>query len=116
MNQLSSPAVESRLGDGVVSPMRELHRSGMPSAANRLDELSQGGGVDVMRAARAAQQAVIDEMRRILSNLLEWQGFQEAVALLREVLKMQGQVSEETEKRIEREIFGAEPEDPPSND
>ena len=48
-------------------------------------------------------------MNRILTNLVKWEGFQEAVTLLREVLRMQKQVSEETEKRIEAEIFGVEP-------
>ncbi len=54
-------------------------------------------------------------MERILANMLKWEGFQEAVALLREVVKMQGGVTQETEKRIETEILGTAPSSAPSH-
>ena len=41
--------------------------------------------------------------------MLKWEGFQEAVVLLREVLRLQGRLNAETEKRIEAMILGTEP-------
>ena len=45
-------------------------------------------------------------MNRILGNMQKWERFQEAVSLLREVLKMQGNLNQEIEQRME-EVFGA---------
>ncbi len=114
VNQLSSPAAESRLGGAIIEPMNALARTQMPAAADLLDRLSRQADALELGEARAAQEAVLADMQRILANMLKWEGFQEAVALLREVLKMQGNLSEETEKRIEREIFGNSPATGPS--
>ena len=54
---------------------------------------------------------VLDEMRRILSNMLKWEGFQEAVTMLREVLRLQKDLHRETQQEIERraaELLGDE--------
>lgn len=109
INQLSTPAVEARLGQNVVEPMDSLHRVLMPLAADRIDRLDRERSADAIGPAREGQEAVLAEMKRILESLLKWEGYQEAVTLLREVLKMQKSVSEETEKRIEQDIFGVPP-------
>ena len=54
-------------------------------------------------------------MRAILANMRKWEGFQEVVILLRDVLKMQRKLIQETETRVESEIFGTEPASQPSN-
>jgi hypothetical protein len=54
-------------------------------------------------------------MNEILANMIKWEGFQEAVILLRDILKLQRDLNLETEKRIESEIFGNEAETKPSN-
>ncbi len=112
VNQLSSPTAEARLGNGIVEPLNVLSRTRMPGAADELDLL--GRERPDIQPARAAQEAILADMQRILANMLKWEGFQEAVALLREVLKMQGNLSRETEKRLETEIFGTEPASEPS--
>ena len=109
VNQLSSPPVEARLGGGVVEPMSSLSQSRMPEAADDLDRLARQDTVETQQQARAAQQAIVTEMNRILANLVKWEGFQEAVTLLREVLKMQSAVNQETEKRVETDVFGPRP-------
>lgn len=106
VNQMSSPTVEYRLGEGVAEPLGRLSRSEMPDAADRIDRLSRSASAEEVAAARDAQEAILAEMNRILANMVKWEGFQEAVALLREVMKMQGELNQETEKRIEAEIFG----------
>lgn len=106
MNQLSTPAVEARLGQGVIEPMDELYRSGMPQAALAIDRLPPDAAGAALREARAAQERVLADMNRILSSLLKWEGYQEAVTLLRDVLRMQKSLGEETEKKVEEQIFG----------
>lgn len=106
MNQLSTPAAEARLGQGVIEPMDALYRTGMPQAAAALEKLpADARGAD-LADARAAQERVLAEMNRILGSLLKWEGYQEAVTLLREVLEMQKELGEETEAKVEEHIFG----------
>lgn len=106
VNQLSSPTVEARLGGGIVEPMGTVSRLRMPAAADALDALARGESV--LADAKVAQDEVLADMNTILANMLKWEGFQEAVTLLREILKMQGNLNQETEKRIEAEIFGTD--------
>lgn len=115
VNQLSSPAAEARLGGGIVEPMNTVSRTYMPNGADLLEGLSRQVTPEALAAARAAQETIRLEMQRILTNMLKWEGFQEAVSLLREILKMQGNLNEETEKRIESEVFGNSPASKPSD-
>jgi hypothetical protein len=120
VNQLSTPGTESRLQGGIVDPLDALIRVRMAAGVEELEKLARAqangpAGLSEPRAqasgptaAYEAQRAIIGEMQRILARMIKWEGFQEAVSLLREVMKMQGQLSEETEKRIEAEVFGAE--------
>jgi hypothetical protein len=43
-------------------------------------------------------------MRDILQNMVKWEGYQEAVSLLREVLRAQKNVSQETIEEQQRRI------------
>lgn len=114
INQLSSPGVEARLGDGIVNPLGSVARSAMPACADAIDRLSRQTSPEGYLEARANQERVLDQMNAILRNMVKWEGFQETVALLREILKMQGRLTEETEARIEAEIFGTSPDAPSS--
>ncbi len=109
VNQLSSPTVEARLGGGVVEPLTVLSRTRITAAADAIDRLAREDTDESNMAARDLQASVLAEMQKILANMLKWEGFQEAVTLLREVLKMQGNLSEETQQRMEAEIFGTAP-------
>lgn len=109
INQLATPAVEERLGWRIVEPIDELHRGAMPAAADQLDTLARLPADRNGRAARAAQERVLDAMREILASMLKWEGFQEAVTLLRDIQRLQRTIHQETQERIEEEIFGAEP-------
>lgn len=109
VNQLLTPESTGRLRDGIIGPLGVLSGTRMARAAEGIDALARDVNEEAVSEARAAQEAVLTDMRRILQNMIRWEGFQEAVALLREVLKMQGKLSQETEKRIEAEVFGSDP-------
>jgi hypothetical protein len=114
INRLSTPDVENRLGGGVVEPIRQLTRGQMPPAAELLDELSGREDAQVLQQAESAQAAIRNEMNAILARMLEWERFQEAVILLRDVLHMQENVGKETESQIEKAILGTGPASEPS--
>ncbi|MBI4580209.1 MAG: hypothetical protein HY718_10935 [Planctomycetes bacterium] len=106
LNRLATPEVEARLGQGVIAPMDELYRTAMPRAAALLEQLPPDAQGTPLADARAAQEQVLTDMNRILASLLKWEGYQEAVTLLRDVLKMQKQVGQETESKVEEQVLG----------
>jgi hypothetical protein len=106
VNQLSSPTVEARLGGGIIEPMGRTGRTRIPAAADGMDGLAREESAQSIQAAKDAQAAILADMNKILANMQKWEGFQEAVALLREVLKMQGGLNQEVEQQVEQEVLG----------
>lgn len=106
INRLSTPAIEERLGVRIVAPLSDLARSLMPDAARKLDDAAADDTEERTQAAREAQEEVLATMNRVLESMVQWEGFAEAVILLRDVLKMQRDLIEETEQAVEDEIFG----------
>ena len=41
-------------------------------------------------------------MRRILRNMLKWEGYQEAVTMLRDILRLETELNEETRQELDR--------------
>ncbi|MEP0844249.1 MAG: hypothetical protein HRF43_16235, partial [Phycisphaerae bacterium] len=109
VNQLSSPAVEARLGGAIIAPMGALQRNRLPAAADGIDGLARNASDEAIQSVKTSQDAILADMNRILAAMQKWEGYQEAVALLREVLKMQGNLNQEVERQLEEEIFGGPP-------
>jgi hypothetical protein len=118
INRLNTPEEEERLGGGVVQPLYDLSRRELVEAADRLRWLARSTGpsgagepraprgageADVFPTATAMdeQQAVIIErMRTILNRMLQWEGYQEVITMLREILRLQEQLRGETEREL----------------
>lgn len=106
VNRLATPAIEERLGRGVIKPIGELARQTMPEAAQAIEALIQNRSPEAIRRARDLEDLILAQMNMILSRMLQWERFQEAVILLRDVIRMQEDVYQETEKAIEDRLFG----------
>lgn len=105
INGLDSVAVRERLGEGIVEPLDQLAKRDLIEAADLIREFGRSAGLEVgSRAATAdrAQDAILRRMREILANMLKWEGYQEAVTMLRDILRLQGQLSDETQEEMER--------------
>ncbi len=109
INRLTTPSVEERLGQGIVEPLGALAREQMPAAADQLDQMPPTMPADAVGPARRSQAAILTAMKTVLANMLKWEGFQEAVTLLRDIESMQRQINEEMEKRIIEEVIGGQP-------
>ncbi|GMV96370.1 MAG: hypothetical protein AMXMBFR83_07360 [Phycisphaerae bacterium] len=109
VNQLSSPAVEARLGGAIIAPMGALQRNRLPAAADGIDGLARNASDEAIQSVKTSQDAILADMNRILAAMQKWEGYQEAVARLREVLNMQGNLNQEVERQLEEEIFGGPP-------
>jgi hypothetical protein len=106
-------AVRVRLGERIMAPLRLLARRGTLEAADRLDAARKAAlqpapddtpGRDALVEAGGEQERILEIMRNILKNMVKWEGYQEAVSLLREVLKAQRHVSEQTLREYRNRI------------
>ena len=103
INQLASAAAEQRIGDGIVAPLSELVKRDIPAAADAVRRWSRDGDREGGLAIDAQQVALLSRMRAVLSNMLQWEGYQETVNMLRDILRLQQDLRRETRKTMERE-------------
>ena len=111
----SDPQVaRTRLGGRIIEPLELLARRGVLQAADLLDGARKalptadgqpkGECLAALADAAKEQDELVKSMREILKNMVKWEGYQEALNLLREVLKAQRIVNEETIKEYQRRI------------
>jgi len=111
VNRLDSDAVRRRLGEGVIAPLTELARRRLPAAADELRRLARAASPERASRIDPQQAEAVAAMRVVLDNMLRWEGYQEAVTTLREILRLQRELNAETEQEIERQagdVFGDE--------
>lgn len=103
----------ARLRERIIEPLHLLARRSVLQAADLLDVARKAPTqpADDARPGRAAlgeaaaeQEKIIGIMRNILKNMVKWEGYQEAVTLLREVLKAQRHVSDQTIREYKERI------------
>jgi hypothetical protein len=87
--RVDRPADAARIAQRVVAPLEELARAAIPAAADAIDELrakvSPAG-----RALAADHQAdLLRHMEALLAEMVEWEGYREAVSLLEAVIAAQ---------------------------
>src|SRR5262249_13129353 len=109
VNQLVTSQIRRRLNGGVIEPLARLIETTQTDAVALMDR--QEAHFDSAAAADLdrLQDEMIQTMRSILANMLKWEGFNEAVGLLQDLLKLQSEVKGETQKEMEHrleELFG----------
>ncbi len=109
---------EKRILERVAAPLERLGRQRMPAASEKISGLRREAGPEAVQTTLADQDDLLREMRAILANMLEWEGYRDVVALLREVLSRQEDVHAATLRALEQEleaILGGPPAPAPQN-
>jgi len=104
VNKVSRIGDERRIGQRVIEPLRKLAAEDMPESSGAVTSLRTEVNRDVVAATPRWQSEILRKMSAILANMLEWEGYREAVALLRELRGEQATLHDDTIKRIEREL------------
>lgn len=116
-NKLARARDESRIGDRIMAPLGHLADNEMARAAEAVVRLRERLDEAALEEVDASQRRVVQLMQQILSQMLQWEGYQEAVTLLSEIIEAQHGVRETTLEAIERQladILGLEePPEPP---
>lgn len=104
INQLVTPEVQQRLGGGVIAPLSRLADTTVVDAATGLERMEADPSPAAIDERRGEAEAILASMRAILANMLRWEGYNEAVGLMRDVLRLQSDVNRETQAEIERRL------------
>lgn len=103
VNQLNSREVEERLGTGIVEPLTVLAKRELVLAADLIRQWSRDAAPESASRIDPQQAEVLLQMRDVLSRMIQWEGYQEAVNMLRDILRLESELNEETKRKIEEE-------------
>lgn len=110
---------ERRLSGRIIEPLESLARSYIPRTVEQITALRQGATAARVAEANASMSEILRQMRQILSNMLEWEGYREAIGILREIIAQQqelrGATLEAVEKQLEAILGEFETEEAPSS-
>jgi hypothetical protein len=113
LNDLGSAAARELLATSIIKPLRELHETSLAELLTKLEALAGGETTSDERrdAAIAAQATAIDQMKRILDQMSQWESFVDVVNQLRHVITAQDNIratTEETQKKQIKDVFDDE--------
>lgn len=106
INQLATEAVEQRLGGNIVTPLSELGRRDFALAGDSIRAWSRDAAAEAAVRIDAEQVVLLAKLRAILAHMIQWQGYQEAVSMLRDILRLQEELKNETRNRLKEEGKG----------
>ncbi len=104
MNWIERTEVQERLSQGVLAPLGRITGELMPGAAADLEQLDGAAGDPA--AALASQAELVAAMNRLLADMLEWEGYDEAVSLLRDIIVLHRGVYDQTREQAAEQLFG----------
>jgi hypothetical protein len=108
-NRVDTAELKSRLKGGIADPLHQVVDKMFPDLDRRLEDL-QAGLEDMERApllrdgAQQQAQAILLAMQKVRDRMLELEDFNEAVELLRNIVEMQKQLHEQTQKRHNEKV------------
>ena len=108
-NRIDTEELIRRLDEGIAKPLHHIAREMFPVLETRLERLQenladQKVGPRQRDLARRQADAVLLEMRRVLDRMIELEDFNQAVELLRTIIKLQEQLEEQTKQRHKQRI------------
>lgn len=103
VNQLDTREERERLGDGIIAPLAQLARREMVIAADTQRQWGRDGSSEVAARVDPQQAEIVTQMRSVLATMIQWEGYQEVVNLLRDIVRLQGELNVETKKAFESE-------------
>jgi hypothetical protein len=107
-NRVDTEELKQRLEQGISEPLKEISGEMVPRFEERLAELQSRLAAgspqseESLTASRAEAEALAEAMKRVLDRMLELEGYNELVDLLRGIVTEQEALREET-LRLQRE-------------
>ncbi len=108
-NRIDTEELIRRLEEGIANPLHRIAQEMFPVLQTQLEQLEEHLndeklGPQRRDLARKQANAILLEMRKVLERMLELEDFNEAVELLRTIIKLQEQLDEQTKRRHKQKI------------
>jgi len=108
-NRIDTEELKERLQSGIANPLRKIAAEMFPELERRLDGLQSNLedvklGPTARDNAKNQADAVLLSMRHVLDRMIELQDYNEMVEMLRDIIKMQEQLRQQTEQRNKQKI------------
>ena len=103
-NRVDTEELKKRLKEGISDPLKRIADERFPELLNRLKTLENLlqkplEAPAVQDQARDQADVILVEMKQVLDNMLELETFNEALDLLRSIIKSQEEVNQQTKDR-----------------
>jgi hypothetical protein len=103
-NRVDTEELKKRLKDGISDPLRRIADDRFPDLLASLKQLETlldkpAEAAAVQDDARAKADIILVEMKQVLDNMLELETFNEALDLLRAIIKSQEELNDQTRER-----------------
>jgi hypothetical protein len=103
INQLDTLHERGRLGEGIVAPLTQLARRDLVAAADNLRQWSREGSAEEAALVDPQQVAILSQMRAVLASMIQWEGYQEVVNMLRDIIRLQHELHTETSDTLQEQ-------------
>lgn len=100
INQLDTAAVRERLADGIIAPLMQLAKRDLVTAADLLRQWARDASPERASGIDPRQVAILAEMRSVLARMIQWEGYHEVVDMLRDIIRLQGELNAETKDAL----------------
>ncbi len=101
VNQLDSKDEQERLGDRIVQPLTQLAKRDLVLGADIIRHWSREGTAEKASQVDPQQAEILTQMRTVLENMIEWEGYQEVVSMLRDIIRLQQELRRETQGTLQ---------------
>jgi|GEM_PF-896272 len=108
-NRLDAPEWNTRLTDRIIAPLRQIAEVDFRELEDRLRRLerqldSSSSAAVIHAEAMDQADAIILQMHEILKSMLELEDYNEAIDLLRAIIKMEQELEAETKERDKQKL------------
>ena len=99
---LRSGGKQGKIGDarGTSGRCCVVRDGGRDGVALNPTDAEVDADADTARLIDAQQAEILTRMLAILASMLQWEGYQEVVTMLRDLVKLQEEIREETQHRL----------------
>jgi hypothetical protein len=108
-NRIATESLKQRLKEGIADPLRSIGQRRLPAIHARIERIQPHvapaeGDREILRDAIGQTDAVLVEMKAILSKMLELESFNEVLELLRSIIEEQDQLNQRTLERRKEQL------------
>ena len=103
VNQLDTLDERDRLGKRIIEPITQLAKRDLVAAADAVRQWSRAPESETANQIDPQQVKILVEMRSVLTSMIQWEGYQEVVNMLRDIIRLQQELHSETKAALEKQ-------------